>query len=224
MQQYNHPQLNLQIKFILLTESVGFIPNTILNSCYLINIKRPEKDEYINFNKDSQSFKQIVNIDQNIIQKFKSNISNPKQKTNAIQIQNISNYVNDKLEISGLLNAKEVRSFSICNSKIDAPRDNFNIICNAIIDSINNPTELVITELRDVLYDILIYNLDAMECIWYTLYHFISSNKIKSHDLSEILEKTFTFSKQYNNNYRPIYHLESMFFYIINKIYSYKCQ
>jgi hypothetical protein len=224
MQQYNHPQLNLQIKFILLTESLGFIPNTIINNCYIINVKRPSKNDYIKINKDLQLLTPVTSIYQNVIQKFQYKIYNPKIKSNGLNFQNISNYLNENVEISGILNTKEVRSFSIYNSNQDAPKDNFNIICNSIIDSINNPTELVITELRDVLYDILIYNLDAIECIWYILYHFISSDQIKSNDLSDILEKTFIFSKYYNNNYRPIYHLESIFFYIINKIYGYKCQ
>jgi hypothetical protein len=33
--------------------------------------------------------------------------------------------------------------------------------------------------------------------------------------VNDILKRSFTFLKYYNNNYRPIYHLESMFFYII---------
>ena len=39
--------------------------------------------------------------------------------------------------------------------------------------------------------------------------------------LSEIMDKTDAFLKFYNNNYRPIYHLESMFIYLITKIYRY---
>ena len=34
-------------------------------------------------------------------------------------------------------------------------------------------------------------------------------------ELDSIMEKMYVFLKQYNNNYRPIYHLESIFFYII---------
>ena len=39
--------------------------------------------------------------------------------------------------------------------------------------------------------------------------------------LSEMMDKTDAFLKFYNNNYRPIYHLESMFIYLITKIYRY---
>jgi len=221
MQQYNHPQLNLQIKFILLTESISFIPNSVINNCYIINVKRPKKEEYILINQESNSIRQPPIMDNKIIQKFQNKISNPKVKPQGVQFQNIKNFLIDNMDMSGLLNSKELKSFSTFNSNTEIPKDNFNTICNSIIETINNPNGLVITDFRDVIYDILIYNLDAMECIWYVLYHYVESDKIGSNNLSEILEKTFSFSKYYNNNYRPIYHLESMFFYIINKIYGY---
>lgn len=221
MQQYNHPQLNLQIKFILLSESVSFIPNRIINNCYLIQIKRPDKEQYININKESSLVRPPPSfVDQTCMQKFMNKIHNPK--TRQLGSKNISNYLTEMVDTSGLLNIKEMKSFSVCNSNTEMPKDNFNIICNSLIEAMNNPSGLIITEFRDLLYDILIYNLDAMECIWYVLYHFMCSNQIKSENFSEILSKTYTFSKHYNNNYRPIYHLESIFFYIINKIYGYK--
>jgi hypothetical protein len=224
MQQYNHPQLNLQIKFIILTESISFIPNCIINNCYIINVKRPTKQEYISINQDSNLTRQSPIVENTIIQKFHGKISNPKAKPQGAQFQNIKNYLIDNVEVSGLLNSKEIKSFFLFNPKSNPPRDNFNTICNSIICAMNNPNDLIITDFRDIVYDILIYNLDAIECVWYVLYHYVENDQIGSNDLSEILKKTYTFSKYYNNNYRPIYHLESIFFYIINKIYGYKCQ
>jgi hypothetical protein len=220
MQQYNHPQLNLQIKFILITESISFIPNRIINNCYIINIKRPSKEQYIEINKDSGLTRQQPNVEQNAIQKFQIKISNPKIKPRGINFQNINTFLNNSVDVSGILNLKELKSFSIYNSNFETPKDNFNTICNSIINAMNDSSSLVITEFRDLLYDILIYNLDAMECIWYIIYHFVRSDRISSENLSNVLIKTYTFSKHYNNNYRPIYHLESIFFYIINHIHS----
>lgn len=221
MQQYNHPQLNLQIKFILITESISFIPNRIINNCYVINIKRPTKDEYISINHDSSSTRVMNSSDSTTLQKFQNKVYNPKIKPQGLQFQNIKNYFIDNADVSGLLNSKEIKSFSTFGTNTELPKDNFNTICNSIIDAINNTKSLIITDFRDILYDILIYNLDAIECIWYILYHYVGNNQIVSDDLSEILEKTYMFSKYYNNNYRPIYHLESIFFYIINKIQGY---
>jgi hypothetical protein len=84
------------------------------------------------------------------------------------------------------------------------------------------PEQLIITEFRDTLYDILVYNLDAVECLWYILSCFIKSGSLSKNDTSDILKKTHSFLKHYNNNYRPIYHLESIFFYILNKIHHYE--
>jgi hypothetical protein len=221
MQQYNHPQLNLQIKFVLITESISFIPNRIVNNCYIINVKRPSKEQYIEINKDTILTRQPPSVDHTSIQKFQIKISNPKIKPRGVNFQNITTFLNDNVDVYGLLNLKELKSFSMYNSNFETPKDNFNTICNSLIDAMNNPSSLIITEFRDLLYDILIYNLDAIECIWYILYHFIRSNRISSENLSNIITKTYTFSKYYNNNYRPIYHLESIFVYIINRIHRY---
>ena len=75
---------------------------------------------------------------------------------------------------------------------------------------------------RDLLYDILTYNLDVAECIWYIIYNLIQNNHIKQENITKILIKTYTFFKFFNNNYRPIYHLESIIFYIIGKINQYE--
>jgi Cdc6-like AAA superfamily ATPase len=47
IQQYNHPSSHIQIKFILLTEHVSFIPNNIVNACKIISISRPSKFKYM---------------------------------------------------------------------------------------------------------------------------------------------------------------------------------
>ena len=80
------------------------------------------------------------------------------------------------------------------------------------------------TAFRDKLYDILTYNLDMNECLWYILTFFIentNSQKLSHEDISCILVKTDPFFKYFNNNYRPIFHLESIMYYIINKIHNY---
>jgi hypothetical protein len=127
----------------------------------------------------------------------------------------------DKINHENIINGKEIRSFSLLGQNNEIPKDIFNIICNNIISAINDKDALVFTTFRDTLYDILIYNLDAVECLWHILSHFIRSGHIKSADVTDILDKTYVFLRYYNNNYRPIYHLESMFFYIIIKIYGY---
>jgi hypothetical protein len=197
MQQYNHSQSNIKIKFILLSEHVSFIPSQIMNCCQIIRVCRPTKEKYL----QSVCFSKI-----------------PLNTKDAGITKNLL----DDIDTNGIMNIKEIRSFSLLQNTDDIPKDVFNIICDNIITEILNKDKLVFTSFRDTLYDILTYNLDVTECLWYILQFFIKNNNLSKKDISDILEKSFSFLKYYNNNYRPIYHLESIMFYIINKIYKYE--
>ena len=74
------------------------------------------------------------------------------------------------------------------------------------------------SEFRDNLYDMLTYNLEIPECLFYILKYLIENKLLKREHISEILSKSYTFLKYYNNNYRPIYHLESIMYYILIKL------
>jgi Cdc6-like AAA superfamily ATPase len=91
-----------------------------------------------------------------------------------------------------------------------------NNICNklisVIIDYNNN---INYAELREHIYSILTYNMDINNIIWYIIKKLIKDNKIKSCKIGDVLEKTFKFFHLYNNNYRPIYHLENYFYYLV---------
>lgn len=166
MQQYNHNYTPLQIRFILITEQISFIPNKILDCCKIISMKRPSEESYLNM--------------MNINGKNKNKISNVK---NTFYFNSI---------------------------------DNFQIICDNIIKEMENYENIVFTEFRDLIYDILIYNMDVQECLWYIFRHFIETKKIhKKNDLLNISNKIFLFLKYFNNNYRPIYHLENILFQMI---------
>ena len=68
--------------------------------------------------------------------------------------------------------------------------------------------------MRESIYALLIYNLDIYECIYNILSKLIEKGKLKDEHFEKILFKTYKFLKLYNNNYRPIYHLESLIFYV----------
>ena len=95
------------------------------------------------------------------------------------------------------------------------------IICNKIIYSIINIDELNFIKFRDLIYDIFIYNLVITECIWYIISVLITDKKIKEENISKLLIKTYNFFQYYNNNYRPIYHLEHYFYFIVSIIHNY---
>ena len=121
---------------------------------------------------------------------------------------------NDKLE--GITNIK-----NLYLSKIELMQ-NYKIICDKILKTLLNPNDIKFIKFRDCLYDILICNLNITDCVWYILSTLINGNYINKEKISEIMVKTYTFFQYYNNNYRPIYHLENYFLYlssIVNKFY-----
>lgn len=208
----------IQIHFIILTEHISFIPNNIVNSCYVINIAKPQKEEYA---KIINSF--IEKNDENIV------VANNTERTFTQRITDIRKTRTTKNKIIEtyktipnihINNIKELNALSLVNTAEDLPKNVFNIICDNIINEIINYNKIVFTEFRDVIYDMLIYNLDIPDCLWYILNNLIKNKHLSSTDISSILKQTFIFIKYYNNNYRPIYHLESILFYIIIKVHK----
>jgi hypothetical protein len=217
IQQYNHRQTNIQIRFILITEHVSFIPNNIIQCCKIISVQRPQKEDYIRMISQSQMNQMINPLNENethtnFIQRITQNKKNTMDTAKIKEIM-------ENIDPESILNGKEMRSFSLLMNKKDLPSDIFETITNQLIREMENPEQIVFTQFRDILYDILIYNLDVSECLYYVLQHFIQKGALKENDVSLVLKKTHLFLKYYNNNYRPIYHLESIFFYMIIRLY-----
>jgi len=176
MQQ--NTSLGVDIKYILITEELSFLPDNILNCCEIINISRPTKTSYMKCNNNK------------LISKIK-----PENITN-IKFLKIFHFYNEDLMLQ------------------------YRIICNKIIYNLININELQYLKFRDILYDIFIYNLDISDCIWYILSKLIEKKFVKKEHLSKILIKTYCFFQYYNNNYRPIYHVENYFLYLTKLIHS----
>jgi len=174
MQQNN--SISVDLKFVIITEELSFIPDNILNCCEIINISRPTKALY------NKCFKNKL--------------------PNKLKLENITN-----IKILHLYNEDLMLQYKI--------------ICNKIIYNMININDLQFLKFRDILYDIFIYNLDITDCIWYILSSLVQENKIKREYLSDMMIKTYCFFQYYNNNYRPIYHLENYLFYLIKLIHDF---
>ena len=177
---YSYMQLNnsisIDLKFILITEELSFIPDNILNCCEIIHVSRPTKIAYT---------KCIKN----------------KLPTN-IKLENITN----------------IKMLHLYDEDLMLQ---YKIICNKIIRNMININELQFLKFRDILYDIFIYNLDITDCIWYIISCLVEEKKLDDCRLSSVLLKTYGFFQYYNNNYRPIYHLESYLFYLTKQIHGF---
>ena len=174
MQKNN--SISIDLKFILITKDLSFIPDNILNCCEIINVNRPSK----------LSYSKIVKT----------------KLLNKIKLENITN----------------IKILNLYNENLMIPQK---IICNKIIENIININEMQFLKFRDILYDIFIYNLDITECIWYIIYSLIEKKMIKKEHLSQILIKTYCFFQYYNNNYRPIYHVENYLLFIATTIHNF---
>ena len=174
MQQNNSNSIDL--KFIIITEELSFIPDNILNCCEIINISRPTKTAYVKCVKTKLPAK--------------------------LKPENITN----------------IKILHIYNEDLMLQ---YKIICNKILKNLLNINELQFLKFRDILYDIFIYNLDISDCIWYLLSSLIEKKIIKKEHLSKILIRTYNFFQYYNNNYRPIYHVENYLLYLAKLIHGF---
>ena len=118
------------------------------------------------------------------------------------------------VDIKNITNIKNIKGKVYCLDNINKN------VCNKIIDKIINYKDINFLELRDNLYEIFIYNLDLHSCIFYIIKNLIIMEKIKDKNVINIITQMYKFLKLYNNNYRPIYHLEGFIFYLCIEIYG----
>jgi len=116
-----------------------------------------------------------------------------------------------------ILNLKETKSLQNIDDGQEIPEETFDVITNLIIKKMDNPNKLNLSEFRELLYDILIYNLDFIEVLWSVIEHYIKCKRLSDKKLNNILIQIYDQIKQYNNNYRPIYHLENILLNIVSQ-------
>lgn len=165
----------ISLKFIILTESVSFIPDNIRNCCKIIQIPRPSRIQY-------------------------------------------NKCFNNKLQIKRALH--EIKNIKEVHSDIVKPIQPYEVICNSIYMSIITQEGFNFYTLREQVYDILIYNLNIDTCVWLIIEKLINENKIAESEMPNILMIIYKFFKNYNNNYRPIYHFENFILYLIMKVHN----
>ena len=93
-------------------------------------------------------------------------------------------------------------------------------IVESIFENIRNYESLEFLSLRDNLYNIFIYHLDIHECLWEIIKLAVKEYDITQEQLHRILDQLYKFLKFYNNNYRPIYHLEKFVLYLCKELHG----
>ena len=219
IQEYSSRFSPIQLKYFLVTEHLCFIPNNILASAEVISVKRPDKDMYAKLirimqNGISRGRKVDVANGTTVENEFVHKISLSHKGGNCEGAIDMVKHV----DVGEIMNLKELRAFSKLSCADKIPVDIFNIVCNNIIQQMLAYDLIVHAQFRDALYDIFVYNLDIVECVWHIICNLIENGHLRGHAISDVMTRSYTFLKYYNNNYRPIYHLESMFHYMIIKI------
>lgn len=195
-----HQTSNIQVHFIILTEQLSFIPDSISKSFEIIPIKRPSPKQYIEISKN-----------QNKSFFGKCTLSDLTQSESELLLDKII-----KIRAESIVNIREV---NIIKSSKEPPEDVFNVVTDNLLTKILDPRKINIIDFRNDIYELLTYNIEIPEVIFYILKYIISERIMSKSGLNQVLKKTFTFFKYYNNNYRPIYHLENILFFIIVKIH-----
>ena len=116
------------------------------------------------------------------------------------------------------INIKDITNIKNIKGKVNCINNINKNICNKIIDKIINYKSINFLEMRDNLYEIFIYNLDIHICIFDIIKTLIEQEKINETNIKNIIVQLHKFLKLYNNNYRPIYHLEGFIFYLCIQI------
>jgi len=200
MQSLNYKKIKMS--FILLTEHISFIPENILNKAFVIPVNRPRKSQYKKiFGAKNLGAKNLG----------AKNLGAKNLGAKNLGAKNLGAKNLDAKNLDGcgdIINIKALRSGNILN-------DQNKIIVSKIVKFIKDK-RMIDLEVRNTLYNILIYQLDIYSCIWDIISKLVEDDIIKDYlKLEEVTKLFHKFLKLYNNNYRPIYHLERFFLNLI---------
>lgn len=192
----------VSLRFIIITDHVSFIPDNILHRCKRIPFKRPSVVAY------NKCLKSIVSASAS------ASTSPLTPIMDIVKPEPVR--LNSKYPLDTITNIKALKSNV---TELKDPHEN---VCNHIIGIIKSPnTELKYDELRECLYDILTYDINIQECVWYILRKLVTDGLLLPNMMNDIMLQTYVFLQYFNNNYRPIYHLENFVLLLVCKIHGY---
>lgn len=123
-------------------------------------------------------------------------------------------------KITGSTDIKDISNIKNELTNTKSFRTNIVKYVDKLYTVIDNPDTLKFTHFRDLIYDIFIYDMEIGYVLWLLLSKLIVNNKLSQENLTSVYLDTFSFLQFYNNNYRPIYHLENYLYNLINKIHG----
>jgi len=195
---------------IILCKNFHKIHNELLDVFYSYMQSLSHKNIKLSFVFVTES---VSFIPDNILKRCK--ILPVKRPTKSQYKKCLGNIIHSNLDINKITNIKNVRSKSTILTNPNKK------IVGKIIENIENFKSINYLAFRDRLYDIFIYHLDLNECIWEILNHFIEKKRLDGEKMEKVQTFLYKVLKFYNNNYRPIYHLERFMFYLCKTIHEF---
>jgi hypothetical protein len=209
------------LKFIILSEHVSFLPDNIIHRCKMIPFKRPTATMY-----NKCLFPSALSGGGGVSKKSAkhasvagSGIGVGVGSSNVDIIKETPNRLTNKFPLETITNIKALKSNI---TDLTEPHEN---LCNCIVEIILSPeAQLKYDGLRERLYDLLTYDINIQECVWFILRRLITNGSLLPEMMDDIMMQIYTFFQYFNNNYRPIYHLENFVLLLVCKIHGYKHQ
>lgn len=155
--QTSHRRLSLV--YVLLTESIGFIPKQILNKCVLITVARPKRVMY-------------------------GRLRKLRKDEDVAKIESIKLWRDDLVY------------------------DTKDRMVDAIGEMVTKVEKMDFGEVRERAYDVLFANLNVWSIMWEVVASLSKKGYIREDKVGRILDEVYAILELYNNNYRPVYHLE----------------
>jgi hypothetical protein len=192
----------VSLRFIIISDHISFIPDNILHRCKRIPFKRPSITCY------NKCLKMVSSTPGS------SSLHSSPQATDIIK--ETPTRLSSKFRLDTITNIKALKSNV---TELTDPHEN---ICNHMIRIIRSPdVELKYDELRECLYDLLTYDINIQECVWFIVRRLIIDGLLLPDMMNDIMLQTYVFLQYFNNNYRPIYHLENFVLLLVCKIHGY---
>ena len=186
-----------RLKLIIVTEELSFLPENLRNCCRVIAVPRPARGAY----------EQCIALHETTAGAAAGGGAAASGAGAAAAA-----VATCPKETSCISNIKNLYAATTAGLR---PHE---IICRKILAGLITPTSVNFLSIRDNLYDLLIYNLNIFESIWFILAELTTHHGLSSNQLRAILQQTYTCFTLYNNNYRPIYHLERYFIFIMQTL------
>ena len=131
----------------------------------------------------------------------------PRPRAPVVRKQVLTHYTEEDACASRFETSSNIKSLYAPHSQ---RQDTHTTIVQNIVTIITSGTEAVdFIAVRECLYELFVYDANVHNCIWIILSALIESGWITNKTVDEAMSITHAFFAMYNNNYRPIYHVES---------------